>query len=114
MNETKKPYQSEKDLVYVTGKSTYLHDDKVETGKLLRVTYISGMFENLATTEYVQLGYFNGHAYIPLHKDKPAVASDPINWNGDIWLREEQFIYAYFADVANGEKMKLQVAGHWE
>lgn len=112
--ETRKTYQSEKDFVYATGKTKYLVDDKVPTGKVLRVTHIAGAFENLATTEYVQLGYYNGHAYVPLRNAVPVTTSGFVHWNGNIWLREEQYPYAYFANVANGEKMKLRVEGRWE
>jgi len=114
MSETRKPYQEEKDLVYVTGKSKYLEGEKVPIGKVLRVSHISGQFENCATSEYVELGYYNGHAYVPLKKDVPAVAGDPVHWNNNVWLREEQYPYAYFTNVANGEKMKLRVEGRWE
>jgi len=47
-------------------------------------------------------------------KDVPAVAGDPVHWNNNVWLREEQYPYAYFTNVANGEKMKLRVEGRWE
>lgn len=113
MNDVKS-YQSEKDRVYGTGKSKYLEDDRVATGKLLRVTHISGTFEGVTTTEYVELGYYNGHAYIPLKRDKPAQTSKEVHWNGNVWLREQQYVYAYLANVANGEKMKLRAEGRWE
>jgi len=109
-----KPYYNEKDLPYATGKSKYLEDDKVETGKVLRVTYITGSFENVATTEYVELGLWNGHAYVPLKRDKPTETSGAVALTCEIWLSEGQCIYAYFPDVADGEKMKLRVMGRWE
>lgn len=108
-----KVYELEKDRVFATGKSTYLESDALKTGQMLEVTHIAGTFENLATTEYVELGYWNGHAHIPLYKGKPAVASDYIFWDGSISLREGQYIYAYLADVADGEKMKLRANGIW-
>lgn len=108
-----KPYQLEKDFVYQAGETRYLTGEKVETGKVLRVTHISGTFENAATTEHIQLGYYNGHAYIELKKAKPAVTGDFVHWNGNCWLREQQFVYAYFADVSAGEKMKLRAQGRW-
>ena len=111
---TVKPYQLEKDVVYATGKSKYLEGDKVKAGKILRVTHIAGTFENLATTEYVAIGYWNGHAYIEIKKDNPEVASDFVHWDGNLWLREGQYVYAYFADVANAEKMRLRAEGRWE
>jgi len=108
-----KIYEVEKDRVFATGKSTYIEADSLETGQMLSVTHIAGTFENLATTEYVELGYWNGHAYVPLYKGKPDVASDYIFWDGEIYLREGQYIYAKLADVANGEKMKLRANGIW-
>jgi len=113
MTETK-PHQFEKDFVYVTGLSKYLEGKKVRTGEVLHITHIAGTFENLATSEFVELGYYNGHGYVPLHKDNPENTSDYVHWNGDIWLREGQYIYAYFADVADGEKMKLRAEGEYK
>jgi len=114
MREIEKVYQLEKDLVYVTGKTVYLEGDKVPPGKILRVSHISGQFENCGTSEYIELGYWNGHAYVPLKKAAPAVTGDPVHWNNNVWLREEQYAYAKLTDVANGEKMKLRVEGRWE
>ena len=112
MNEPK-VYELEKDKVYVTGGWLYLESEPLKTGQMLEVTHIAGTFENLGTSEYVVLGYWNGHAYIPLYKAAPAVASDFVFWDGSIYLREGQFIYAYLANVANGEKMKLRANGIW-
>jgi hypothetical protein len=112
MSETK-IFEAEKDKVFATGDSNKLEMKRLETGQVLLVTHLAGTFENLATTEYVVLGYWNGHAYIPLYKAKPDVASDYIFWDGSIYLREGQYLYAYFADVANGEMMKLRANGIW-
>lgn len=109
-----KPYQEELDLAFSTGHSEYLDGAKVKPGRILKVTHIAGSFANIATTEYVQLGYYNGHAYVELKKDKPAVASDFVHWDGEVYLREDQYIFAYFADVADGEIMKLRAQGRWE
>lgn len=105
------PYQSEKDVVYATGKAKYIEDDAVEVGHSRRITVISGTFEGLATTEFIELGYWNGHAYVPIWKDNPENASDYVHWTGNLWLREGQYVYAYCADVVNGEKIKLRVQG---
>jgi len=113
MTETK-PHQFEKDFVYTTGLSKYLHGYKVKAGEVLRITHIGGTFEGLATTEFVELGYYNGHAYVPIYKDNPENISDYVNWTGNLWLREGQYVYAYFADVADGEKMKLRAEGRYE
>jgi len=114
MMAARKPYQLEKDLVYDTGKSKYLEGEKVQIGKVLRLSHISGQFENCTTGEYVEIGYWNGHAYVPLKKAAPGVAGDPVHWHNPLWIREEQYVYVYFADVANGEKMKLRAEGRWE
>lgn len=113
MSETK-IYQLEKDKVFKTGESTYLEGARVKTGEVLHVTHIAGTFENCATTEYVVLGYWNGHAYVELKKGKPAVAGDMVHWDGEVWLREQQYVYAYFAAVANDEKMRLRAQGKYE
>jgi len=113
MSDTK-PHQFEKDFVYTTGLSKYFEGYRVKTGEVLHITHIAATFENLATTEYAVLGYYNGHAYVELYKGTPAVTSDFVHWNGDVWLREGQYVYAYFADVANGEKMKLRAEGEYE
>ena len=113
MSETK-PYQDEKDIKYAAGVSKYVEGKKVKEGQVLHVTHISGTFENIATTEYIEMGYWNGHAYIPVYKATPSVIGDPVHWNGDIWLREQQYIYIYCADVASGEVMKLRAEGRWE
>jgi hypothetical protein len=112
MSETK-IFETEKDKEFVAGQSHYLEMRRLETGQILEVTHLAGTFANIATTEYVELGYWNGHAYIPLHKDKPAVTGDYVFWDGSIYLREGQYLYAYFADVADTEKMKLRANGVW-
>jgi len=109
-----KPHQFEKDFTMATGVDNHLKGTRVKTGQILHITHLAGMFDNCATTEYVVLGYFNGHSYTELYKGKSAVASDYVHWNGDVWLREEQYVYAYFADVANGEVMRLRAEGRWE
>lgn len=112
--EKVKPYQLEKDKVFATGESQYLKAARVKTGKILKVTHIAGSFENVGTSEFVVLGYWNGHAYVPLKKGSPPEAGDLVHWDGEVYLREQQYVYAYFADVANGEKMKLRGNGKFE
>lgn len=112
MTETK-VHQFELDLPFKTGDDNHIIGQQVRAGQKLRITHISGGFDNLATTEYVTLGYWNGHAYVPLHKDKPAVTGDLIHWDGEVILRENQYIYAYMADVADGEVMRLRANGEW-
>lgn len=109
-----KSYQLEKDRVFATGQNTYIKGDKVPAGKLLRVTHISGHHEDVKDDEPVELGYWNGHAYVPLTKAYPEDNNLPVHWNGNVWLREEQFVYANLSTVANGEKMKLRAEGRWE
>jgi len=109
-----KPYQEELDLAFTTGHSKYLDGAKVKPGRILKVTHIAGTFENVAATEYVQLGYWNGHAYVELKKAVPTVASDFVHWDGEVYLREDQYVSIYFADVADGEMMKLRAQGKWE
>ena len=108
-----KVYETEIDKTFATGQSNYAVSDILETGQMLEVTHIGATFENLATTEYIVLGYWNGHAYIPLYKGKPAVDGDYVFWDGSIYLREGQYIYAYCANVSNGEVMRLRANGLW-
>jgi hypothetical protein len=109
-----KPHQFEKDLAFTTGLDNKLLGARCKIGQILHITHIAGAFVNCATTEYIVLGYYNGHAFTELHKDKPAVTSDYVHWNGDVWLREGQYIYAYYADVASGEVMRLRAEGKYE
>lgn len=108
-----KPYQEETDFVYVSNYSKYVEGAVVPTGRVLKVTHLSGAFEGIATTEYVQLGFWNGHAYVELKKALPAVIGDFVHWDGEVWLHEGQYVFAYFADVAVGEKQKLRALGSW-
>jgi hypothetical protein len=109
-----KVHQFEKDLTFKTGDDNHITGQRVKTGQTLHITHIAGGFDQLATTEYVVLGYWNGHGYVPLKKDKPAATGDLIHWDGDVWLREQQYVYAYMADVANGEVMRLRAHGKYE
>lgn len=113
MSETR-VHQFEKDLPFKTGDDNHIVGQRVKTGQVLKITHIAGGFDELATTEYVVLGFWNGHAYVPLKKAAPAVIGDLIHWDGEIWLREQQYVYAYLADVANGEVMRLRVQGKYE
>jgi hypothetical protein len=112
VSETK-VHQFEKDLAFATGLENHIIGQRVKTGKVLRITHISASFDNIATTEYVVLGFWNGHSFIPLAKDKPPQTSDFVHWDGEILLREQQYIYAYLADVANGEVMRLRAYGEY-
>lgn len=109
-----KPYQVEKDKVFATGESKYLKGDKLRAGEVVWLRHISGSFENIGTSEQVELGYWNGHAFVPLFTGSPAKTGGFVHRNINIWLREQQYVYAYFADVANGEKMKLRANGRFE
>jgi len=109
-----KVHQFEKDLAFATGHDNYIIGQRVKTGQVLKITHIAGGFDELATTEYAVLGYYNGHAYIPLKKGAPTVTGDLIHWDGEIWLREQQYVYAFLTDVANGEVMRLRVLGKYE
>jgi len=113
MSETK-PHQFEKDFAFADGHARYLTGQRIKTGQVLRITHLSGTFQNCATTEYIELGYWNGHEYVSLKKDKPAVAGDMVHWDGEAYLRENQYYYVYCADVAATEVMKLRANGKWE
>lgn len=113
MSETK-VHQFEKDLPFKTSDDNHILGLKPKAGQVLKITHIAGWFDQLATTEYVVLGFWNGHEYVPLKKGKPDVTGDPIHWDGEIYLRENQYIYAYMADVADGEVMRLRAQGKYE
>lgn len=86
---------------------------KVKTGELLKVTWISGYFDNIANAERIEIGYWNGHEYTPLHNDDPDTADIPVFWNGEVLLREDQYVYIKCADVASDEVMKLRANGRY-
>lgn len=108
-----KSYEEEIDFQFVTGGSNTIVSKPLQTGEMIQVTHIGATFQNIATTEYVELGYYNGHAYIPLYKGVPPETGDYVFWDGAIYLREGQFLYAYLKDVENGEVMKLRANGEW-
>jgi hypothetical protein len=109
-----KPHQFEKDLTFRTGDASRIVGQRVKVGQVLKITHIAGGFDQLATTEYVELGYWNGHAYVPLKTDNPDATGYLIHWDGEVYLREGQYAYAYMSDVANGEVMRLRVLGKYE
>jgi len=113
MSETK-PHQFEKDFKYATGQPLYLYGQKLKPRQVLKLTYLAGTFQNCATTEYIELGYFNGHEHVPIKKAKPDVAGDLVIWTGEVYLRDNQYYYVYTADVADGEVVKLRANGKWE
>ena len=112
MTETK-PHQFEKEVVKAAGNNEYVEGQRVKIGQVLHITHLAGKFDNCATSEYVVLGYYDGHGYKEIYKGAPTVASDFVHWNGHIWLREGQYVYAYFADVATGERMTLRADGEY-
>jgi hypothetical protein len=112
MSETK-VHQFEKDLPFKTGDDTHIFGQRVKTGQVLLITHISANFDNIATTEYVELGYYNGHAYVPLYKGEPPTTGDFVHWDGSVWLREQQYVYAYLPNVADGEVMRLRTQGEY-
>jgi len=113
MTETK-PHQFEKDFKYTTGHSLYLYGQKLKPGQVLKLTHLAGTFQNCATTEYIELGYYNGHEHVPIKKAQPTVASDLVIWTGEVYLRDNQYYYVYCADVADSEVIKLRANGKWE
>ena len=106
-------FRDEQEVYYATGKSKYLEGVRVKPNQVVRLTHLAAKFQNVATTEYIEVGYWNGHAYTELKKAAPAVAGYFIHWDGEVYLREDQYIYAYFADVADGELMTLRGLGQW-
>ena len=108
-----KVFTDEQEVQYATGKSAYLEGERLKPGQVVKLTHLSAKFQNIATTEYVEVGYWNGHSYVELKKAAPAVIGYFVHWDGEIYLREEQYIYAYLADVADGEKMTLKGLGVW-
>lgn len=107
-------YKIETDRVFATGQSNVMEGEKIDVEQIVKVTHIAGTFENCATTEYIELGYYNGHDYVELKKAAPLVAGYLVHWDGEIYLREGHYIYAKCSDVANGEKMKLRAEGKYE
>lgn len=108
-----KIFRDESEVYYATGKSTYLEGTRIKPGKVAKLTHLEATFQNIATTEYVELGYWNGHSYVELKKAAPPAIGYFVHWDGEIYLREEQYIYAKLADVANGELMTLKGLGVW-
>jgi hypothetical protein len=106
-------HQFEKDLAFRTGDDGYVRGKLLRAGEVLELTHLSGSFENIATSEYIEFGYWNGHAYVPIETVAPKKTSGYANWDGIVFLRENQYYYIYCADVANGEKMKLRANGQW-
>ena len=106
-------FRDEKQVTYRTGDGKYLEGTKLKTDQVVKLTHLAGTFQNVASTEYVELGYWNGHGYVELKKDVPKATGYMVHWDGEVYLREEQYIYAYFADVANGELMTLRGLGKW-
>ena len=106
-------HQFEKNLVKQSGIENRLVGTRVKTGQVLKVTHIAGAFDNCATSEYIELGYWNGHEYVELKSAVPAATSKFVHWDGEVYLREGQYIYAYYADVASDEVMKLRANGEY-
>lgn len=113
MSKTKL-FQDEANLKFGTGKPTYVNGRRLKEGERVIVTEITGGFENCKTSEYVSLGYWNGHAFQEVYKAAPAVAGDLVHWTGKLRLREDQYLQAYCPDVADGELMKLRGNGYFE
>jgi hypothetical protein len=112
MTETK-VHQFEKDFTFATGNDNHIFGQRVKTGQVLRITHIAAGFTNIATTEFAELGFWDGHAYKPLATVAPAKTGGLAHWDGEILLREQQYVYAYLADVADGEVMKLRAYGQY-
>jgi len=81
---------------------------------VLKLTHLAAGFDELGTAEYVVLGYYDGSSYIPLKKGNPSEIGDLIHWDGEVWLREEQYYYAYIVNIGNNEVMRLRALGKWE
>lgn len=109
-----KLYQDEANLKFVTGKPAFVNGRRLREGERILVTKISGAFENCATSEYISLGYWDGHQYVEIKKDTPSVAGGFVHWNGKLRIREDQYLQVYCQDVANGELMRLRANGVWE
>jgi len=118
MTETK-PHQFEKTFTYEAGADKHFTAYKVRVGEVLKITHIMAGHNDLSDTQYAELGYWNGHAYKPLHYGKPPISGGAdhggmVHWNGEVWLREGQYIYAYFPDIAGEETVQLQAEGKFE
>ena len=108
-----KIFRDEQEVQYATGKSAYIEGKRLQPGQVVKLTHLAAKFQNIAVSEYIELGYWNGHSYVELKKAVPTAIGYFVHWDGEIYLREEQWIYAYLVDVANGELMTLRGLGVW-
>lgn len=96
---------------YTAGAVKRIQGEKVRNGQILEVNAICAGFENIVADEIVEIQIDENGLFIPLHKEAVRVASEKVNWTGQVVIGEGDKIVADFANVADTEKMYLSYFG---
>jgi len=104
-------YKEYKKHKYASGETKYIYGKKVEEGQLVKLHRISGTFENVATTEYIELGVYDGAKHIEIAKKQPDGVGYLVHESGTYYMGEGDQVYVYCADVADGEEITLIANG---
>ena len=97
------------------GTSDYIYSDVVPAGETWLVRNVCAQDETTAIVYYA-IGIFNGVTYRPLKikyamHDEKEYLGPGADWQGEVWLREGECIYAYLAVTEASDDLTLDVQG---
>jgi len=88
-----------------------LRTDSVPSGWIYVINHISAYEEGTRVSASLQLGFVSGGIYHILKKDHPA-EDLTTHWDGQIILREEDYIKAVFTNTTSGDEIYLFANGY--
>lgn len=88
-----------------------LQTDPVPSGWIYILNHISAYEEGTQVSASLQLGFVSGGIYHVLKKEKPD-EDMTAHWDGQIILREGDYVKAIFTNTTSGDNLKLFANGY--
>ena len=99
------------DELAADGAEDTLQTDQIPSGWLYVINHISAYEEGTRVSASLQLGFVSGGIYHILKKEKPE-EDMTTHWDGQIILREGDYIKAIFTNTTSGDDLYLYANGY--
>jgi deoxyribodipyrimidine photolyase len=93
------------------GAEDFLETPRMEPGYISVITNITAVDYTTQCSASLTVGYVSGGVFHPLKAAQPA-AELTVDWQGEIALREGDYVQARFKNTTNGDDIFLQVNGY--
>jgi len=85
---------------------------QVEAGRILVLTHLSGYDDTNAPTR-IRVGYWNGHRFNWLKAVPAPIASETVEHNGRVMLREGMYPIVRIEGATAGDDLYATLNGYW-